>query len=126
MADRFVPLFHIDRGVPVIEIGAREFKCVGALPPFAWWLSGRDSIRRVLVASGASGASGAPCDGSHLVRTGDANGLPAYGQYRETEPFALVLLETGGGLITGVTTYLEPRLFPLFGLPMSSSAPLRT
>ena len=25
--------FHNDRGVAVIEIGAREFKCVGALPP---------------------------------------------------------------------------------------------
>ncbi|MGN9783493.1 RNA polymerase subunit sigma-70 [Nonomuraea sp. ZG12] len=91
-----------------------------SMPPFTWWLSGRDSIRRVLAASGA------PCDGSHLVRTGDANGLPAYGQYQDGEPFALVLIETGGGFITSVTTYLEPRLFPLFGLPMSSSAPLRT
>jgi uncharacterized Zn-finger protein len=33
MADRIVPHFHNDRGVAVIEIGAREFKCVGALPP---------------------------------------------------------------------------------------------
>ena len=34
MADHIVPHFHNDRGVSVIEIGAREFKCVGALPPF--------------------------------------------------------------------------------------------
>ena len=34
MAEHVVPHFHNDRGVPVIEIGAREFKCVGALPPF--------------------------------------------------------------------------------------------
>ena len=33
MADRIVPHFHNERGVPVIEIGATEFKCVGALPP---------------------------------------------------------------------------------------------
>jgi uncharacterized Zn-finger protein len=33
MADRVVPHFHNEPGVPVIEIGAREFKCVGALPP---------------------------------------------------------------------------------------------
>ncbi len=77
-----------------------------SMPPFAWWLSGRDSIRRVLVASGA------PCDGSYLVRTADAGGLPTYGQYRDGEPFALVLLGTAGGSITSVTTYLEPRLFP--------------
>ena len=34
MADSVVPHFHNDAGVPVIEIGAREFKCVGARPPF--------------------------------------------------------------------------------------------
>jgi uncharacterized Zn-finger protein len=33
MVDRVVPHFHNEPGVPVIEIGAREFKCVGALPP---------------------------------------------------------------------------------------------
>jgi uncharacterized Zn-finger protein len=34
MADHAVPHFHNDPGVPVIEIGAHEFKCVGARPPF--------------------------------------------------------------------------------------------
>ncbi len=34
MADHVVPHFHNDPGVPVIEIGAKEFKCVGATPPF--------------------------------------------------------------------------------------------
>ncbi|MCZ7661074.1 MAG: zinc-finger domain-containing protein [Xanthobacteraceae bacterium] len=34
MADHVVPHFHNDPGVPVIEIGAREFMCVGATPPF--------------------------------------------------------------------------------------------
>src|SRR5580692_3535019 len=34
MTDSIVPHFHNDLGVPVIEIGAREFMCVGALPPF--------------------------------------------------------------------------------------------
>jgi uncharacterized Zn-finger protein len=34
MADRIVPHFHNQPGVPVIEIGAKEFMCVGALPPF--------------------------------------------------------------------------------------------
>ena len=29
-----VPHFHNDPGVAVIEIGAREFMCVGAKPPF--------------------------------------------------------------------------------------------
>ena len=34
MAERVVPHFHNEPGVPVIEIGAKEFLCVGALPPF--------------------------------------------------------------------------------------------
>jgi uncharacterized Zn-finger protein len=34
MTDRIVPHFHNDPGVPVIEIGAKEFMCIGATPPF--------------------------------------------------------------------------------------------
>jgi len=34
MTDAIVPHFHNDAGVAVIDIGAREFMCVGALPPF--------------------------------------------------------------------------------------------
>ena len=34
MADSIVPHFHNDPGVAVIEIGAKKFMCVGALPPF--------------------------------------------------------------------------------------------
>ena len=34
MTERIVPHFHNDAGVAVIEIGAKEFMCVGALPPF--------------------------------------------------------------------------------------------
>ena len=34
MADHVVPHFHNDPGVPVIEIGAKRFMCVGARPPF--------------------------------------------------------------------------------------------
>lgn len=33
MAVSVFPHFHNQPGLPVIEIGAREFKCVGALPP---------------------------------------------------------------------------------------------
>jgi|SRR5580698_5377592 uncharacterized Zn-finger protein len=34
MTESVVPHFHNDLGVDIIEIGAREFMCVGALPPF--------------------------------------------------------------------------------------------
>jgi uncharacterized Zn-finger protein len=34
MAEHVIPHFHNDPGLPVIEIGAKEFMCVGATPPF--------------------------------------------------------------------------------------------
>jgi uncharacterized Zn-finger protein len=34
MSDAIVPHFHNDIGVAVIEIGAQEFMCIGAKPPF--------------------------------------------------------------------------------------------
>ncbi|MBI3706057.1 MAG: zinc-finger domain-containing protein [Rhizobiales bacterium] len=34
MSDHVVPHFHNNPGVPVIEIGTKEFQCVGAVPPY--------------------------------------------------------------------------------------------
>lgn len=34
MAERAVPRFHNDPGVASVAIGAREFQCIGAKPPF--------------------------------------------------------------------------------------------
>ncbi len=34
MAEHVVPHFHNDSGVARIDIGAKEFMCVGAKPPF--------------------------------------------------------------------------------------------
>ncbi len=34
MTEHVIPHFHNDPGVPVIEIGAKEFMCVGATPPY--------------------------------------------------------------------------------------------
>lgn len=34
MADKVVPHFQNDRGIEVIEIGAKEFQCIGARPPY--------------------------------------------------------------------------------------------
>ncbi|RDJ27453.1 zinc-finger domain-containing protein [Bosea caraganae] len=34
MADTGIPHFHNDPGVAVIHVGAHEFMCIGAKPPF--------------------------------------------------------------------------------------------
>ncbi|MFG2044860.1 sigma-70 family RNA polymerase sigma factor [Dactylosporangium sp. NPDC048998] len=87
-----------------------------SMPPFAWWLRGRDQIRLALLDPQAS------CAGARL-RAVQANGSPAFWQTRPGPagghlPFALVLLDVVDGLITGIVTYLDAdRLVPLFGLP---------
>lgn len=34
MADKGVPHFHNEPGVPSIKVGSKEFMCIGAKPPF--------------------------------------------------------------------------------------------
>lgn len=33
MAEKGVPHFHNEAGVPVVRVGAKEFMCIGAKPP---------------------------------------------------------------------------------------------
>ncbi|GAA5187725.1 sigma-70 family RNA polymerase sigma factor [Rugosimonospora acidiphila] len=93
-----------------------------SMPPFAWWLRGRDEIREALLAARRPGG------GARLLPT-LANGSAAFGQYRSADgsgyrPFALVIVEVSGGLITDTVTYLDAeRLFPLFDLPAELPGP---
>ena len=85
------------------------------MPPFAWWLQGRDPIRVALEHSDGS------CVGARLLPT-MANGSPAFGQYQPDgdvfRPFSLNVLELAGGRIVHTTTFLDATEdFPRFGLP---------
>lgn len=82
------------------------------MPPLPLWLRGPADIREWMLGTGSG------CRGSRLVPT-VANGMPAFGQYRTTGPWALTVLDVSGGRIRGITNFLDvERLFPLFGLPM--------
>jgi RNA polymerase sigma-70 factor (ECF subfamily) len=83
-----------------------------AMPPFGWWLHGRNAVETTLRAAGR------PCAGTVLHPVG-ANGSPAFWQTRPTDrgqqPWGLVLLDIADGRIAGVTTFLDAdRLVPLF------------
>lgn len=118
LLDRYVAAFErhdIETLVAVLHEDATM-----SMPPFTWWLSGRDDISAVLRVPGQ------PCEHDRLLPT-MANGCPAFGQYRDGTGFALVVLELRGERIANTTTFLDaPRLFPLFGLPMSFPEPART
>ena len=90
-----------------------------SMPPYDMWLAGRDDIFAWWFGPGAG------CRGSKVVPVVDANGAPAFGQYKPSEtgdgyePWSLQVLEVVDGKIIGFTFFLDTeRLFPLFGLPL--------
>ena len=88
-----------------------------SMPPYGMWLRGRDDIFTWWFGPGIG------CKGSRLLPTEGANGRPAFGQYKPSanggyDPWALMVVELSGGLISDLTFFLETaRIFPLFGLP---------
>ena len=82
-----------------------------SMPPLSLWFRGFADISAWMLGPGNG------CCGSRLIPT-VANGHPAFGQYRTTGPWALIVLEISDGRIKGINNFLDvERLFPLFGLP---------
>jgi len=94
-----------------------------SMPPFPLWLSGRDQVGPFMLGTGAK------CEGSRLL-VAQANGGPAVAIYNRTEtpgvyaPWALVVVETSGGQITGLHHFIFPELFAEFGLPARLEEPV--
>jgi RNA polymerase sigma-70 factor (ECF subfamily) len=120
LLERYVTAFErydIESLVTLIHADATQ-----SMPPYDMWLSGRDNILAWWLGPGIG------CRGSRVLRTLDANGAPAFGQYKPAasggyEPWALQVLELGAGGIVELTFFLDTeRLFPLFGLPAGLAA----
>jgi RNA polymerase sigma-70 factor (ECF subfamily) len=85
------------------------------MPPFELWLQGIPDIRRFLAALEVEG-------GRDRVIEVAANGCPALAVYRPAgpsgalEPFEIHVLEIADGRIAAIHAFLEPALFPVFGL----------
>lgn len=90
---------------------------IQSMPPYDLWLSGRDDIFTWWLGPGIG------CRGSRVIPAGQANGAPAFGQYKRApdggyQPWALQVVELREGRIGEFTFFLATdRLFPLFGLP---------
>jgi RNA polymerase sigma-70 factor, ECF subfamily len=89
-----------------------------SMPPYDMWLRGRDDIFAWWFGPGIG------CRGSRVIPAGQANGSPAFGQYKPSEsgsgydPWALQVLELSADGIAEFTFFLDTEtLFPLFGLP---------
>jgi RNA polymerase sigma-70 factor (ECF subfamily) len=90
-----------------------------SMPPFDLWLRGTSDIAKWYVGQGSG------CEDSRMIAT-RANGCAAFAQYKPTEdgtarePWALQVIETSGGKITGLHHWIPPfaqDLFEQFGLP---------
>ena len=114
LLDRYVDAFErydIDALVRLLHEDATL-----SMPPYRLWLRGHESIGRWLLGRGID------CRGSRLVTTW-ASGSPAFGQYRPTGPWAIVVLELRGDRIAAINSFLDvDTLFPRFGLPRERSA----
>ena len=89
-----------------------------SMPPFDLWLEGRADIFTWFYGPGIG------CKGSRLIPVDQANGLPAFGQYKPSESgsgyeaWALNVVRLREGGVQELTFFLSTeRLFPLFGLP---------
>ena len=87
------------------------------MPPYEMWLRGVSDIGAWMVGPGSA------CRDSVLIRV-DANGAPAFAQYKPSEdggrvPWALHELEVAGGRIAHITIFLDldNGLFRQLGLP---------
>ncbi len=88
---------------------------VMTMPPFDFWLRGSAEIGRFYVGPGIG------CQGSRVIVTA-ANGGAAFASYKPDghggfEPWAVHLLDLAGDRVVGQHSFLDPRLFELFGLP---------
>jgi len=85
-----------------------------SMPPYQLWLQGSADIGRWHLGPGGG------CRGSALVAL-EVNGSPAFAHYRPgpegNAPFAIQVLELTGDRISKITYFLDPGLFPRFGLP---------
>ncbi|AKU19312.1 RNA polymerase subunit sigma-70 [Luteipulveratus mongoliensis] len=113
LLQRYVIAFE-SHDIPALTALLRE-DAASTMPPFAWWLRGRDAV------TAAMGAADA-CAGDRLLLV-ELNGGLGLAQYRPAddgvlEPFALIEVEVRGSLISRCTTFLgSGARFTEFGLP---------
>jgi RNA polymerase sigma-70 factor, ECF subfamily len=113
LLDRYIDAFErldMDAFVSLLREDA-----IFTMPPNDFWLQGIDDIRGWWVEG-----QGRRCAG-HVFRPVAANGCPAFAIYRSDDTggaaFAIQVLELSGDRIGAIHTFIDPALFPLFGLP---------
>ena len=106
LVERYADAFHRDDVAALVALLQEDV--VNSMPPFTWWIRGRDMVAKVMAASDGS------CHSARLVPEAANGGLALWqerptGPNGEFEPFALLVFEFGEELISSVTTFLGYR-----------------
>jgi len=107
--------FDVDKLVDLLHEDA-----VMQMPPFPLWMRGGDEFAKFLRNAGAA------CEGSRMVPL-RANGLPGFAQWKPGangvyEPWSIQVLEISDDRIAGIHFFVDPALFPFFGVPVHLDA----
>ncbi|MDN5747535.1 MAG: sigma-70 family RNA polymerase sigma factor [Pseudonocardia sp.] len=119
LLDRYVAAFEVKDVAGIVSLLAADV--VWEMPPYPDWYHGREHVARHL----ETRCPGGPGD-LRLVPIA-ANGQPGLAFYLRGEDgafhaFNLQVLTLSGGAVTHVATFLDPGLFPAFGLPATLGA----
>src|SRR4051794_6717642 len=95
-------------------VGLLKQDAAFSMPPWPLWVQGPEAIVAFMQGTGAK------CEGSKVLVT-RANGGPAFGIYNPTEAgdyagWAVVVMETSDGRVSGLHHFIYPELFAGFGL----------
>jgi RNA polymerase sigma-70 factor (ECF subfamily) len=91
-----------------------------SMPPYPLWLRGAGEWRTWLLGPGAA------CEGSRIVPV-SANGMTGAAQWRRSpqggyDAWAIHVIQMSDGRITGIDFFVDPKLFPVFDLPVHLDA----
>jgi len=115
LADRYAAAWEAGDADAIVSLLAEDARY--SMPPLPEWYAGRPAIRAFLAE---------PMRYRWQFRPVRANGQVAYGTYRlvggEWTAGGLDVLAVRHGRVAEVVAFLDPGLFPRFGLPMSFPA----
>jgi RNA polymerase sigma-70 factor, ECF subfamily len=106
LLDRYVTAFEAKDIPAIVSLFTEDV--IWEMPPFKSWYQGPDAVATHLALR---------CQGDIRMVPTSANGQPAFGLYLNGEPFNLQVLTLGEKGISHVVNFLDPSLFPVFGLP---------
>ncbi|MFB4295286.1 sigma-70 family RNA polymerase sigma factor [Actinomadura sp. NTSP31] len=114
LLDRYAAAFENADAAALAELLTRDATL--EMPPYAAWFAGRGHVARFAAAHIFSGP------GDMRLFPVSANGQPAFAAYRRDpdgvhRAHCVQVLAVSAGGVAGITAFLDPDLFPRFGLP---------